>query len=77
MAAKPEKAKKQAKEQVYLVPITWIVTGYYAIRASNVETAVEKAEGLPFPNDIKPLCEIDDDKVVPIPREFSHLKVHE
>lgn len=80
MATKPKKAKKQEKEQVYLVPITWSMTGHYAIKATSADDAAEKSGKLPLPDDgvyINHSFEVCHDEVEPITPEFAHLKVHD
>lgn len=75
-----EKVKKQEKEQVYLVPITWTMTGHYAIKATSAEDAFKKADKLALPDDgayLEDSFEAFKDEIVPITAEFAHLKVHE
>ena len=71
---------KKTKRRVYLVPVTWTMTGYYAIRARTVDEAIDKSHKLPLPNDgtyINDSCEPCHDEVAPLPKEFSHLPVSE
>lgn len=80
MAAKPEKAKKQVKEQVYMVPVTWTMAGHYAIKAKNAHEAAEKSKALPLPDNgiyLYSSCEVIKDEIALITPEFSRLKVHE
>jgi hypothetical protein len=76
MAAKP----KKEKEQVYLVPVTWTMTGHYAIKAMSDDEAAEKSRPLALPDDgvyLNDSCEVVFDEVAPITPEFAHLKVYD
>lgn len=75
-----DKTKKpdEGKEQVYLVPVTWHMTGHYAIKARSVDEAVKKSVNLPLPEEgsyLDASFEAFEDEVAPITKEFAHLPV--
>lgn len=41
----------------FLVPVSWTEMGYHVIEAESKEEAIEKAYGLPLPEESEYLCD--------------------